>query len=375
MSIRTTLLGVFVAASLAACKTVPQAPVALSHEKLGAQSGRVGVAMSEPKVDLYLPGAGCLLCMAAATMANGSLNAYSHTLKDDDLVQVKAEIVELLRKKGVDASVVDGPLAIGDLPSLSLGRDTSPRDFGSFSKRFDRLVVIDVRQLGFVRNYASYVPTSDPKATLQGAAYMVDLKTNALEWYAPLSVVKAAEGKWDEAPAFPGLTNAYYQVIEIGKDELKKPHAGWARWRSRSPSSRAARRPAPKVRRPRRPGPSPSCRTSRCSSMASWTWIAPATALTRCCIPRAGSACSGCWWVSLRMQRWRPARVRAKRPACRPRPTRFSSRIARPSQACDCARCSVPCWTRQRRRLECACGRWPRFRPASWWCRRRRASR
>jgi hypothetical protein len=223
MSIRATLLGVFVAASLAACQTVPQAPVALAHDKLGAQSGRIGVAMSEPKVDLYLPGAGCLLCLAAATMANTSLNTYSHTLKDDDLVQVKGEIVELLKKKGIDASVVDGPLAIRDLPTLKLGPNTSPRDFSSLSKRFDHLVVIDVQQLGFVRNYAAYVPTSDARATLQGAAYMVDLKTNALEWYETLSLVKAADGKWDEAPAFPGLTNAYYQVIELGKDELKKP--------------------------------------------------------------------------------------------------------------------------------------------------------
>jgi len=223
MSIRTALLGVIVAASLAACQTVPQGPVALAHDKLGAQSGRIGVAMSEPKVDLYLPGAGCLLCMAAATMANSSLNTYSHTLKDDELVQVKGEIVELLRKKGVDASVVDGPLAINDLPSLKGGPNTSPRDFSSFAKRYDHLVVIDVRQLGFVRNYAAYVPTSDAKATVSGAAYMVDLKTNALEWYDNLAVLKAADGAWDEAPKFPGLTNAYFQAIELGKDQIKKP--------------------------------------------------------------------------------------------------------------------------------------------------------
>ena len=41
-------------------------------------------------------------------MANSSLNTYSHGLKDDDLLSLKGEIVELLRKKGLDASAVDG---------------------------------------------------------------------------------------------------------------------------------------------------------------------------------------------------------------------------------------------------------------------------
>ena len=224
MSIRTTLLGVLVAASLAACHTVPQGHLALAKDKLVApQSGRVGVAMTEPAVDLYLPGAGCLLCLAAAAIANQSLNGYSHTLKDDDLLQVKAEIVEMLRKKGIDASAVDGPLDIKDLPKLDLGPNMATRDFGSFAKRYDRLVVIDVNQVGFVRTYSAYIPTSDPMATVDATAYMVDLKTNAYDWYERITITKQADGKWDEAPSFPGLTNAYFQALETGKDRIKQP--------------------------------------------------------------------------------------------------------------------------------------------------------
>jgi hypothetical protein len=225
MSFRNVLLGVLVAASLAGCQTTPQAHIDLAKEKLSAQSGRVGVAMSEPKVDLYLPGAGCLLCYAAASLANTSLNNYSHTLKDDDLVQVKTEVVEMLRKKGVDASVVDAPLNIDDLPKQSLGPNTPPKDFSSFAKQYDRLVVIDIRQIGFVRNYAAYVPTSGAQATVVGAAYMVDLKSKAYDWYDTFSIVKSSDGDWDESPKFPGLTNAFYQVIELAKDQIKKPFA------------------------------------------------------------------------------------------------------------------------------------------------------
>jgi len=97
MKFRTLLAGVAVAMSLAACQTAPQNPIALTKEKLATQKGRVGVALRTPPTDLYLPGAGCLLCLGAATIANSSLNTYSKTLKTDDLVQVKADVVELLR--------------------------------------------------------------------------------------------------------------------------------------------------------------------------------------------------------------------------------------------------------------------------------------
>ena len=139
---------------------------------------------------------------------------------------MKSEIVEMLRKKGIDAAPVDGTLNLEAFDDLSLGVNTSPKDFHKFAGRFDRLVVIDVRQIGFVRTYSAYIPTSDAKATLKGVAYMVDLKTNALDWYDNFYVVKSADGNWDEAPSFPGLTNAYFQVIELGKDQLKQPFAG-----------------------------------------------------------------------------------------------------------------------------------------------------
>jgi hypothetical protein len=223
MKIRTALLGVFVAAFLGACATKPQLPVALSKDKLGAQTGRVGVALGEPKPDLYLPGADCLLCIGAATLANNSLNTYSKTLKDDEIVALKEEMVEMLRKKGVQATAIDGVVNLNDLPDLKLGENMARKDFHRFSDRFDHLVVIDVRQFGFERTYASYFPTSEPKAVFRGGAYMVDLKTNAYEWYDTVAVVKGTDGKWDEAPNFPGLTSAYYQAIEQGKDQLKKP--------------------------------------------------------------------------------------------------------------------------------------------------------
>ena len=40
------------------------------------------------------------------------------------------------------------------------------------------LLVIDVNMIGMIRNYARYVPDDDPRATVKGVSYRVDLKNN-----------------------------------------------------------------------------------------------------------------------------------------------------------------------------------------------------
>lgn len=222
MKIHKAMAVVAAAAVLGACATKPQAPLALTAGTFQSSS-RVGVILAEPARDLYLPGASCLLCLGVAVAANSTLNSYAKTLKDDEIVQVKDELAAALRKKGLDATPVDGVVDLSKLPDLKLGDNMSSHDFGAYTKRFDRVVVVEIRQIGIERPYASYIPTGDPKAVMRGSAYMVDLKTNRLEWYEPLAVTKGTDGKWDEPPVFPGLTNAYYQAIEAGKEQIEKP--------------------------------------------------------------------------------------------------------------------------------------------------------
>ena len=225
MNIRNLLAGVAVAISLAACQTTPQNPISLSKESLAAQKGRVAVAIRTSTPDLYLPGANCLLCLGAATVANSSLNTYAKTLKTDELLQVKTELVELMRKKGIDAVALDGQIDLDKLPDLKLGTNMATKDYAGVAKGFDHLVVINVQQVGFVRTYAAYVPTSAAKATVSAFAFMVNMKTNAYEWFDHLTITRSADGEWDEGGNFPGLTNAYYQVIEQTKDRVKAPFA------------------------------------------------------------------------------------------------------------------------------------------------------
>lgn len=213
---------------LAGCASPPQLPVTLSKTALQSQGNRIGVAMSAPaKADTNFPGAACLLCLAAASVANSSLTTHTQALPVDDLLRLKADVAETLRKKGQVVTVIDQPVKLGDLPKLDAAPNKSRIDFSSLRSKYgiDKLLVIDIDELGMTRSYASYIPTGDPQGVVNGVGYLVNLADNSYEWYLPLRQVKSAAGKWDEAPSFPGLTNAYFQAVEGTRDSVLQPLA------------------------------------------------------------------------------------------------------------------------------------------------------
>ncbi len=213
--------------ALTGCATRPAEPVALNPA--AATTGRIGVAMAPiPKNEMSYPGAGCLLCLAAAAATNRTLATHVETLPQDDLGTVKNDLARVLAKKNKSVSVIDAPLNIKDLPSGNgSGPTAASKDFASLKKSLnvDKLLVVEIMSIGMQRNYASYIPSGAPMVVLTGAGYLVNLDTNTYEWYHPLKLTRAADGTWDEPPKFPGLTNAYYQVVEMSKDELIQPFA------------------------------------------------------------------------------------------------------------------------------------------------------
>ena len=229
LNLRTILAGAaaYALLFLSGCATPLQPPLPLTTASLSAQGSRIGVAMTAlPQVDTHLPGASCLLCLAAASIANSSLTSHARTLPYEDLGKLKETIAELVRKRGAEPVVIDAALKLDDLPNNgSKTPNQARKDFSSLQKKYgiDKLLLVDITLIGFERTYSAYFPTSDPKGALYGSGALIDLKSNALEWYVPLAVLRSADGKWDEPPKFPGLTNAYFQVLELGKDELLKP--------------------------------------------------------------------------------------------------------------------------------------------------------
>jgi hypothetical protein len=226
-------LGLLLAAMaviVSGCATKPQQPVSLVQEAIGSKAGRVGVAMTKlPQLDTQVPGAGCLLCLATAKMATADLTTHAQTLPSDDVTSLKESIAQALRAKGTDALLIDEYIDLDALPSFSgSGENVANKDFTALGKKYNvnRLLVIQTKALGFIRTYSAYFPTSDPKAYFNADGYLVDLKTNSYDWFLPVVITKSTDGKWDEPPTFPGLTNAYFQAVELGKDALLKPIQG-----------------------------------------------------------------------------------------------------------------------------------------------------
>jgi hypothetical protein len=224
------MLALVTAVLAAGCAAPPQQPLDLPNNYFagGAKSGRIGVVMSElPKPDTQFPGAFCLLCLGVANLAHTALTKEVQTFSTTELQPLPAELVALLQKQGLDAVLIGEPLKVADLPDVKSadGANKARKDFSSMKTKHkvDRLLVVNVGSLGVWRSYSGYVPTDVPAAVANGNASMVELSSGSLEWYLPLSVSRKAEGEWDEPAKFPGLSNAYYQVLESVKDMIKKP--------------------------------------------------------------------------------------------------------------------------------------------------------
>lgn len=138
-----------------------------------AKEGKVGVVMVElPKPDTAFPGANCLLCLGVANGMHSSLSKEVQTFSTAELKPLPHDVVALLKKRGLDAVLIDEPLKIDALPDLNASDSVnkSRKNFTSLKAKYniDRLVVIHFTALGVWRSYSAYVPTDPPKAVVVG---------------------------------------------------------------------------------------------------------------------------------------------------------------------------------------------------------------
>ena len=208
------------------CGMQPQKPIEMSVSNLFDQSSTVAVVFDPmPQPSLEVPGAGCLLCVAVARGANSQLTRQVETFSIQDLVALKADIADKLTEQGKSVRVINEEFKLDELPKAKVakGEDDKARlDHSSIASEYnvDQLLVVDINSIGVIRNYSSYIPVEDPKASIMGRAYLVDLKTNTYLWYLPISSFRFASGEWKEPPEYPGITNAYYQLVEELRDNI-----------------------------------------------------------------------------------------------------------------------------------------------------------
>jgi hypothetical protein len=214
-------------AILTGCATGPAQPILFDQAKTSLANSTVAIVVGDiPKPNSYFPGASCLLCLGLAEIANNKLTTFAKLLPTTDLAKVKTEFVELFKSKGI--KVVDLPesFTIASLPDVNKKEADAPlKDFTSLRAQHnvDKVIVLNFYTIGMYRNYASYIPTGAPLAKIQGLGYLVDLTNNKYQWYQPVDIQKGTDGDWDEPPQFAGLTNAWFQAIELSKDVVLGP--------------------------------------------------------------------------------------------------------------------------------------------------------
>lgn len=211
---------------LTGCATPKREPIALTAATLKTPGTRIGVAVSPPpKADTYFPGAGCLLCYAAASAANSTLTAHTQKLPVEDIARIKADLADALRKKGFTPTMLPDNFTVKDLAKLDGGPGKAEYDFSPLAGKYqiDKLVVVQITLLGISRNYSSYFPTGAPQGIAAGLGYMINLADNTYAWYRPINELRGTTGQWDEEPTFPGLTNAYFQAVEGARDAVLQP--------------------------------------------------------------------------------------------------------------------------------------------------------
>jgi hypothetical protein len=206
------------------CATTRQTDINISNEFWDNKEQKIGVYVSKiPEVKGHITGAGCLLCAAVASGINSKLNEHMKTQSADGLSDIQNNLVSSLQTKGLNVVAIDTPINLRNLKASQLkGVNVAKKNFKPLGEKLgvEQLLVVNLNLLGTLRRFANYVPVGAPEAVFNALMYIVNTKTNTYEFYDSIRISKFADGEWKEPPNYPGLTNAYYTALELGKDEI-----------------------------------------------------------------------------------------------------------------------------------------------------------
>ncbi len=212
---------------VAGCASVPQQTSVNLNLDLIPKEQKIGLYVSPvSKITTSFPGAGCLLCLGAAAIANSSLTKQVETFQAEELAKTQSTIAQQLKAKGYEVVVINNLIPEKKLAKIKpVAGSTIAKNYSAYKTQYgvDQLLVVHFSTVGVVRQYSAYVPNGAPQATIAAQFYMIDVEHNAYSLYAPINVVKSADGEWDAPPTFPAMTNAFYQSEEEAVDLLRKP--------------------------------------------------------------------------------------------------------------------------------------------------------
>lgn len=224
------LLGLLAFQWLAGCSSMTSKPVALDQSYY--ESGEEVSVYVEPlpEASMKYPGASCLLCLGAAAAANDKLASRVSEFSTDELETIGIDVIKFFEDKGFTVHEMGEDFEV-DRKALPRFRKPSQAEEGAVYTRrdyrslredveTDELLLLRFKHVGVERTYNGYIPTGQPQAVVQGQISLVDLETNELILNQSLQIHAKVDGEWDEPPNFPGITTAYYEVVEKARDRI-----------------------------------------------------------------------------------------------------------------------------------------------------------
>ncbi|UZJ43679.1 hypothetical protein OOT55_13570 [Marinimicrobium sp. C6131] len=215
------------------CAMTPPDPIALTTDFYEKPAKVAIYQKSFPEnARMTMPGASCLLCLAAAAVANDAVSGHTKTLSTEELSSAVKRIETTLEEQGMVVDWVDIEEPMTRLPKFTSTEESGypKKDYRALKQvvEADHLLVIEFSHIGVERLYANYVPTSSPQGAVTGELYMVDLSTNEYYLLDPIHIRVPVEGEWNEPPEYPGLTMAYFEALERAKIQISDAITGEA---------------------------------------------------------------------------------------------------------------------------------------------------
>lgn len=211
---------------LSGCVQVkPQVP--LSDAFWQANEKKIAVALVIPEqADFYPMGDIRLLDYAIVMGVMSDVASYSETLELSDFETLGGSLEESLSASGYSVVRIPTFDTLDSFKDLNQ-KDTDSvvyayKDFSSLASEYgvSKLLLVNLTQAGISRNYNGFLPLDDPHAIITVSGQVIDLSNNQLLWNYTRTKKKFANGAWDEAPSYPGLTEGYYVAMEEMKSQL-----------------------------------------------------------------------------------------------------------------------------------------------------------
>jgi len=189
----------------------------------------IGVAIAKLPKPVTLKSGNQGLLDALINDANASdLDKHLANLDISSVNQLSDKIIAYLNGKNIKTVKIEEPIDIETLPKLSEEQRSGNthvalHDYKGLKEKYqvDKLLLVSVVNVGTMRSYYGFIPTSAPVGSCNINGKIINLADNLLEWnQTSTQNVPSADSEWDTPPDFDGLTKAMYAAYEQSQQML-----------------------------------------------------------------------------------------------------------------------------------------------------------